>query len=428
MRFLAGKTARKIVRIICTQSKLAGPPSLPRGTKTYERTCKQCDALLMLSRWLYRKSPSVARNGPFTACPHQIKGADREHHTITPNQLRWDPFPISNSERYDFLDGLSLVAEAGDASMRSGVAIYIYTCSEDMKQRALYNSDGDFLLVPQQGAVLVTTELGQLLVEPNEIAVIPRGFLFKVQAAQGADMLRGYVLEVYDGHFELPDLGPIGANGLANPQDFAYPTAATEDCAPDDSSYTILNKFMGTIFTADRARNPFNVVAWRGNYAPFKYNLRLFNTINTVSFDHPDPSIFTVLTCKSTRPGTAIADFVIFPPRWMVAEHTFRPPYFHRNAMTEFMGLIEGVYDAKTSGGFLPGGASLHSLMTAHGPDLGAFTAATKAPLGPVKVAEGQMAFMFETSLMLKVSNWAAQSAQPDYQEAAWLHIPAVEI
>lgn len=269
------------------------------------------------------------------------------------------------------------------------------------------------LAVPQMGVLTLQTEFGLLRVAPREVCVVQRGIRYSVLLEEGASA-RGYVLEVYDGHFELPDLGPIGANGLANPQDFVYPTASFEQAK---GSWTIISKFVDEYFEAAQDHSPYDVVAWRGNYVPFKYDLGRFCTMNTVSFDHPDPSIFTVLTCKSSFPGTAIADFVIFPPRWVVSENTFRPPYYHRNCMSEFMGLIDGVYEAKQEG-FLPGGASLHSIFTPHGPDAATFEKAVKADLKPVRVGDGTMAFMFETSLMLKTSQWALVQAQPDYWEA----------
>lgn len=269
--------------------------------------------------------------------------------------------------------------------------------------------------------LVIKTEFGVLEVKPSEICVIPRGIVFQVNKIDSSDSspARGYILEVFDGHFELPDLGPIGANGLANPQDFQYPRAAfdRESHHASPSSWSIINKYGNNLFIAERDGSPFNVVAWRGNYSPFKYDLTRFNVINSVSWDHPDPSIFTVLTCKSSHPGTAIADFVIFPPRWQVSEHTFRPPYFHRNAMSEFMGLISGEYEAKTEG-FNPGGASLHSIMTAHGPDAATYHLASnpeKTHLGPQRVADGTLAFMFESSLMLGVTLWALDHCQTDY-------------
>jgi homogentisate 1,2-dioxygenase len=255
-------------------------------------------------------------------------------------------------------------------------------------------------LVPQSGVLHIKTEFGKLQVSPNEICVIPRGIKYHVALPEGPS--RGYILEVYNGHFELPELGPIGANGLANPRDFCYPVAHFEDCL---EKYQIFTKYCNQLYVATQEHSPFNVVAWCGNYAPFKYDLAKFNVINTVSFDHPDPSIFTVLTCKSALPGVAIADFVIFPPRWMIAEQTFRPAYYHRNVMAEFMGNLRGQYDAKQQG-FLPGGASLHNCMAAHGPDLEAFQQATQVELKPVKTPD-TMAFMFETSLALGVSPWA---------------------
>lgn len=266
--------------------------------------------------------------------------------------------------------------------------------------------------------MLLRTEMGLLQVAPNEIAVVPRGIRFAVEPAPGSQALRGYILEVFSNHFELPDLGPIGANGLANPQDFFYPVAAySKDHG--SSQWQIINKYQGGLWVAEQDHTPFDVVGWRGNYAPYKYDLARFCAVNSVTHDHPDPSIFTVLTCKSTSPGTAIADFAIFPPRWACAEHTFRPPYFHRNVMSEFMGLINGSYEAK-QGGFLPGGGSLHSIGTPHGPDVVSFETASTAELKPVRVAEGTMAFMFESSLMMKPSAWAMQTGvQPDYW-AAW--------
>ncbi len=287
-----------------------------------------------------------------------------------------------------------------------------------------------YFLVPQTGTLCIQTELGFLDAGPGEIVVIPRGFLFRVTSS--STDASGYILEVFNGHFELPELGPIGANGLANPQDFAFPSAAfdekEQDCG-ETSSFFIINKYAQKLFVAERDDSPFNVVAWRGNYAPFKYDLSRFNAINSVSWDHPDPSIFTVLTCKSSVPGTALADFVIFPPRWQVSEGTFRPPYFHRNAMSEFMGLLTGAYEAKQEG-FLPGGASLHSMMSAHGPDTETYYSALKAELKPQKTGRGSLAFMFESSLMMGVTEWALNEAgtlQTDYYKA-WQGLESVKI
>lgn len=262
---------------------------------------------------------------------------------------------------------------------------------------------------------MVRTEFGRMQVDPQEIFVIPRGIRFSVDLING-NAARGYILEVFDGHFEIPDLGPIGANGLANPRDFLYPTAW---CEEGEGSYEIVNKFIGELFSCQQDHSPFNVVAWHGNYAPYKYDLRRFNTVNSVSFDHLDPSIFTVLTCKSNSPGTAIADFVIFPPRWAVQEDTFRPPYYHRNCMSEYMGLICGEYEAKKEG-FVPGGASLHSCMTPHGPDATTYEKAVNAKLVPERVADGTMAFMFESSLMFRVSEYGmeCEELQEDYMKA----------
>ncbi|KAJ1718524.1 hypothetical protein LPJ53_006475, partial [Coemansia erecta] len=314
--------------------------------------------------WLYRIRPSVMHR-PFTRYqenPFVVGTFDGQTSTVTPTQIRWLPFDIPENS-VDFVDGLRTLGGAGDPAVKNGLAVHIYTASRSMDRRAFCSSDGDILLVPQQGRLDITTEFGKLMVAPNEIAVIQRGMRFAVSVPDGPS--RGYMLEVYDGHFELPDLGPIGANGLANPRDFQTPTAQYVN---QTEEWTIVNKFQGCLFAATQDHSPFDVVAWHGNYAPYKYNLSYFNVVGSVSFDHIDPSVFTVLTCKSAHPGTAIADFVIFPPRFEVQMGTFRPPYFHRNCMSEFMGLIHGSYEAKR-GKFLPGGASLHSTMTPHGPD-----------------------------------------------------------
>ncbi|XP_043556917.1 homogentisate 1,2-dioxygenase [Chiloscyllium plagiosum] len=356
--------------------------------------------------WFYRIVPSVLHK-PFTSIPQGNLSYNWDEINPDPNQLRWLPFKIhkASEKMVDFVTGLHTLCGAGDVRSRNGLAIHIYACNTSMENKSFYNSDGDFLLVPQKGNLLITTEFGKMLVEPNEICVIQQGMHFSVQVFEET---RGYILEIFASHFELPDLGPIGANGLANPRDFKVPVAWYEN-RKVPTGFTVISKFQGKLFAAQQAFSPFNVVAWHGNYTPYKYNLQDFMVINSVSFDHADPSIFTVLTAKSTRPGVAIADFVIFPPRWGVADHTFRPPYYHRNCMSEFMGLIKGHYEAKEEG-FLPGGGSLHSIMTPHGPDAECFEKASKADLKPERVAEKTMAFMFESLFNMTVTKWGLET------------------
>eukprot|EP01136_Pigoraptor_vietnamica_P024409 Opistho-1_new@77439 len=318
--------------------------------------------------------------------------------------MRWNPFDIPSADRpVDFVQGIATLAGAGDPTMRHGLAVHIYACNAPMVDKALQNSDGDFLIVPQTGKLTVVTENGIMEVGPNEICVVQRGIRFSVSVDGPA---RGYICEVYSSHFRIPDKGPIGANGLANARDFLTPTAWYEERSCD---FRVVNKYQNHLFEARMDHSPFNVVAWHGNYAPFKYNLADFMVINATAFDHADPSIFTVLTCPSNEPGVAVCDFVIFPPRWAVQEHTFRPPYYHRNAMTEFMGLIFGNYEAKEEG-FAPGGGSLHSMMTPHGPDLDCFQKASAAKLTPVRVADGTQSFMFESSLGLMMTEWGERT------------------
>ncbi|HEV8435457.1 MAG TPA: homogentisate 1,2-dioxygenase [Thermoanaerobaculia bacterium] len=346
--------------------------------------------------WLYRIRPSVTQE-PFA--PLRAVWDELEE---TPNQLRWDPFPIP-VDPTDFVDGLVPVC-ANDA-----IGVYVYAANRSMTDRFFYDADGELLVVPQTGSLRIATELGVVEVGPGEIAVIQRGIKFRVEIDEP---VRGYVCENYGALLRLPDLGPVGSNGLANARDFLTPVASYED---RDGDFTLVAKFLGKLYAAKIDHSPLDVVAWHGNYAPYKYDLRRFNAINTVSFDHPDPSIFTVLTAPSDTPGTANVDFVIFPPRWMVAEHTFRPPYFHRNIMNEYMGLIFGTYDAKAEG-FVPGGASLHNCMSGHGPDAATFEQASAAELQPSYLGD-TLAFMFETRLVLKPSRAAltAPQLQRDY-------------
>ena len=363
--------------------------------------------------WLYRLRPTASHK-PFQ--PYQgaalLRSAPFDELPPTPNRLRWDPLPLPEVAT-DFVDGLVTYGGNGDVTIGAGIGIHLYSANRSMARRAFQNADGEMLIVPQQGILTIVTELGRFDVGPLQIALIPRGLRFRVELSGPS---RGYIAENYGQPFRLPDLGPIGANGLANPRDFETPVAWFED-EDEDSPHDVIQKFQGRLWTTRLDHSPFDVVAWHGNLAPCRYDLTRFNTINTVSFDHPDPSIFTVLTSPSEHHGTANCDFVIFPPRWMVAEHTFRPPWFHRNVMSEYMGLIEGVYDAK-EGGFAPGGASLHNQMAGHGPDRASYEKAIAADLKPHKI-EGTMAFMFESRWVIRPTRWATESplCQLDYDD-----------
>jgi homogentisate 1,2-dioxygenase len=355
--------------------------------------------------WTYRIRPSVThkpfaeigsglglglfRSGPFTEAPSP------------PNQMRWNPVPMPE-EKTDFVEGIVTLGGSGDPAMQVGVGVHVYAANASMRGRYFYNADGEMLIVPQQGTLRIHTELGIIGVAPGEICIVPRGIKIRVEM-EGPS--RGYICENYGLPFRLPDLGPIGANGLANPRDFLAPVAAYED---KDGDFKIVGKFLGRMWEAEIDHSPLDVVAWHGNYVPYKYDLARFQCINTVSFDHPDPSIYTVMTSPSVMAGTANVDFAIFPPRWLVAEHTFRPPWFHRNMMNEFMGLVFGEYDAKAEG-FLPGGASLHNCMSGHGPDAESWEKATKAELKPVKL-DNTLAFMFETGLPVRPTKFALET------------------
>ena len=355
--------------------------------------------------WLYRIRPAVL-HGDFALLPEGTFHNRFDEEPATPNQLRWSPLPLPE-ERTDFIDGIFTVAGNGSAEGQGGCGVHWYAANASMDGRYFYNADGEMLIVPQLGGLKIATELGVLVIEPQEIAVIPRGTRFRVELLDKE--ARGYIAENFGENMRLPDLGPIGANGLANPRDFLYPVAAYEDI---EGEFELVGKFQGRLWSARIDHSPLDVVAWHGNYAPYKYDLRKFNTIGSISFDHPDPSIFTVLTSQTNTPGTANLDFVIFPPRWLVMENTFRPPWYHRNVMSEFMGLVHGEYDAKEAkeDGFVPGGSSLHNSMSGHGPDAATFEKASKADTSKPQQITDTMAFMFETRLAFHPTKQAMAS------------------
>jgi homogentisate 1,2-dioxygenase len=359
------------------------------------------------STWLYRFRPS-AMHGPYRRIGNGLVRSGPFNEVEPPiNRLRWDPFPIPVKPA-DFIDGLASLAGSGDPAMQAGLAVHLYRANRAMK-RYFWNADGELMLVPQQGALSLFTELGLLEIEPGEIAVVPRGMKFRISVGGPS---RGYVCENYGMPFRLPELGPIGSQGLAQARDFLAPVAAFEE---RKGRSTVVAKFQGALWATELDRSPLDVVAWHGDYVPYKYDLARFMAINTVSFDHADPSIFTVLTSPSGQAGVANVDFVIFPPRWQVAEDTFRPPWFHRNVMSELMGLVRGAYDAKAAG-FLPGGVSIHNQMSAHGPDLATFEKASRARLEPRKI-EDTLAFMWESRYVFRPTRFAlsARELQKDY-------------
>ena len=364
--------------------------------------------------WVYRINPS-AKHKPFVEIPTRLlRSGPFDEVPTPPTQLRWDPLPLPEAETpTDFIDGLITLGGNGDPSVQSGMALHMYAANASMTDRFFYDADGELLIVPQLGSIRVFTELGMLDVSPGHICVVPRGLRFRVELLDPA--VRGLVVENYGPAFRLPELGPIGSNGLANPRDFRSPVAAFED---REGTLRQDAKFLGRLWTAEIDHSPLDVVAWHGNYAPYKYDLADFVALSTVTFDPPDPSIYTVLTAPTAIPGTANADFAVFPPRWIVSEHTFRLPSFHRNVSSEFLALIRGAYHGK-SGGFAPGGASLHNCMTGHGPDAASYEKGLAAEDKPEFLAN-TLAVLVETQLVIRPTKFALESQilQRDYLES----------
>ena len=411
----------------------AVPGALPEGRNSPQRAPQGLYAELLSGTaftapraenrrtWVYRQLPS-AMHGAYSKIEIPRWQSPPFTEIDTPaNRFRWDPWPMPATAT-DFVDGIVTIGGSGSPDSQSGVAAHVYAANASMGNRYLLNVDAEMLILPQEGALRIRTELGVLLVSPGEIAVIPRGLHFSVDLEDAA--ARGYLCENYGAPFRLPELGPIGSNGLANHRDFLTPVAAFEGGRRPSM---IVRKFLGKFWTAEQPYSPLNVVGWHGNLVPFKYDLARFMVIGTVSFDHPDPSIYTVLTSPSAVHGTANCDFVIFPPRWLVGEDTFRPPWFHRNVMSELMGLVRGVYDAKAEG-FVPGGISLHNSMMPHGPDVATFDKASNAELKPHKVDE-TMAFMFESCHVWRLTRQAleARNRQQNY-DSVWDGFKAPEV
>ena len=387
------------------------PQQAPLGLYTEQVSGSPFTAPRAVNRrsWTYRIRPSVMHPPYQPLAPHAfLRSTPFDEVPATPNQLRWSPVAIP-TEATDFVDGLRTMGGGGDLRVHAGYAIHIYVANRSMRDRFFYNADGELLIVPQLGSLLLHTEFGIVDVGPGEIAVVPRGVKFRVALA--GDSARGYICENYGAIFRLPELGPIGANGLANTRDFLTPVAAFED---REGRFEVVAKFQGTLWATEFDHSPLDVVAWHGNHAPYKYDLRRFNALNTVTYDHPDPSINTVLTSPSDTAGTANVDFALFAPRWSVAEHTFRLPWFHRNFMNEYMGLVEGSYDAKEEG-FVPGGSSLHNCMSGHGPDATSYERGVHAELKPERLAN-TLAFMFETRYVCCPTKYAMGTAELQHE------------
>jgi homogentisate 1,2-dioxygenase len=403
------------------------PGALPRGRNSPQRcafglyaeqlsgTAFTAPRAANRRSWLYRIRPALTHQ-PFERFPHRLLDERPHGIAVPPNQLRWDPLPLPAAPT-DFIEGLVPMAGNGSPDAHTGCAIYLFAANRSMQRRFFYDADGEMLIVPQQGALTIDTELGRIELSPLEIAVIPRGLRFRVDLHDGG--ARGYICENFGAPFKLPDLGPIGSNGLANARDFLTPRARYEDL---EESCELIGKFAGALWAAKMDHSPLDVVAWHGNDAPYKYDLRRFNTMGSTSYDHPDPSIFLVLHSPSDTAGTSNIDFVVFPPRWLAMENTFRPPWFHRNVANEFMGLVCGVYDAKSTG-FVPGGSSLHNCMSGHGPDAATFDKAMAADTRVPQHITDTMAFMFESRSVLRPTRCALQETprlQADYM-SHWL-------
>ncbi|ORX94816.1 homogentisate 1,2-dioxygenase [Clohesyomyces aquaticus] len=400
------------------------PSVLPRGQNCpqrvkYDLYSEQLNGSSFVSArqalqhvWMYRIRPSVV-HGELSRSDLNSKleayfGPANPRVEYNPSQQAWNPFPVpeaSPSSSIDFVHGLRTVAGQGDPTSKQGIAIHIYTANASMQNRAFCNNDGDFLILPQQGRLDIQTELGNVMVRPGELAVIQAGIRFKVSLPDGPS--RGYIQEIFGAHYELPELGPIGSNGMALPRDFEYPVASFD--LDSSSIWEIVYKLAGTLHSCHQPHTPFDVVAWHGNYAPYKYAIEKFINMANVERDQADPTIYCVLTARSIIPGVSLTDFLVFTPKWISTTNTFRPPYYHRNMSTEVMGLVYGTYGG-SSHVLEPGGLSYEASYMPHGETYETWKMATTQDLRPTRACEDTLAFMFHVSVPLMLTQWAMES------------------
>ncbi|GJE85537.1 homogentisate 1,2-dioxygenase [Phanerochaete sordida] len=360
--------------------------------------------------WLYRIRPSVAHQGitksakqnPYLVAEFSLNDPKQ---SVSPERVAWRPDSVPANERVTFVHGIKSMAGNGSPLLREGVVLHTYACNASMERQAFVNSDGDFLLVPVAGRLDIQTELGRMMVFPGEVAVVQRGLKWKVSVPDGKAM--GYIQEIFGMHYELPELGPLGASGLANPRDFEHPVAHFD---VDQSDWEVLYKLGGQLWSCAQDHTPFDVVAWHGNYVPYKYDLDAFISCGSLSRDHMDPSVWTVLTARSKTPGVALADVIFAGERWDVAEKTFRPPYFHRNTATEIIGLISGDFGFERD--FAPGALSLETGFGAHGMESDAYDAASDMELKPTKILQGTRMVLFETSMLMCLTEHALKTSR----------------
>lgn len=397
---------------------------------------------LSYQTWLYRLRASIAHSDWARL---RVSGADEGYGppspvrpaNVTPNSRLWGGFPAPAAGSH-WANGQQLLGRNGDPQAKEGMALWVFSVTASMPPRQAFASlDGEALVIPQSGALDIQTELGRLVVRQNEIAVIPRNVRYRVCLPEGKPC-RGYVCELYQGHFRLPDLGVIGSTGLANVRDFQVPkafvdatvhshlgtTQAPGPGAPtgvDDGEWSIVARLVGNLWHCTQAHTPFDVVGWHGTCYPFKYDLARFCALGNLVFDEHDPSLFVVLTARhhGAEPTTAVVDFAVIPPRWMAARDTNWLPYFHRNTMQEFFGPIvalqDGAHPLNATGEtnrFAPFGAGLNGCMSTHGPSERDFQAArARDTTTPAFVGgdEGVTIFLVETERPLLLSDWAME-------------------
>ncbi|RSL87550.1 hypothetical protein CDV31_016235 [Fusarium ambrosium] len=383
--------------------------------------------------FLYRARPSY-NHGTFELWNQHLETANpsRPKH-LTPNSYVWPTFNVTKGD----WTAQHLLGGNGSPTDKTGVAIWLFHVNKDMPPQTVFSSqDGEALIVPQTGALDIQTEYGKLLVRQQEIAVIPRGIKYRVTLPEGKEA-RGYVLELYQGHFRLPELGIIGSIGLANPRDFQVPTASfdgkiesqgdTQVAVANDGrgEWTIISRLDTKLWFATQDSTPFDVAGWQGTLYPYKYDVRRFNYIGNLNYDHADPSVFVVLTSQSygKEPGTAVVDFAAVGEHWHPAQHTLRVPWYHRNTASEFVFPIIAEQDPKsrlnTSDTFGPWGAWLNANMVTHGSNEQEYAEwQAKDTLTPMKLQDfGVTSAIIETEATLLLTDWAFEAATKNFKD-----------